>query len=56
MLQQINPKFNIKKLAIVHFDHDGNETEDIDYARRMLHYRKQNKIKQLELINLYILI
>ena len=56
MLQQINPKFNIKKLAIVHFDHDGNETEyEVDYlkddvARMLLHYRKQNKIKsQLEL-------
>ena len=56
LLQQINPKFNIKKLALIHFDHDGNETEyEVDYlkddvARMLLHYRKQNKIKsQLEL-------
>ena len=56
LLQKINPKYNIKKLALIHFDHDGNETEyecpylKEDVARMLLHYRKQNKIKsQLEL-------
>ena len=51
MLQQINPKFRIKKLMIVHFDHNGGETEyEVEYlkedvARMLLHYRKQQKIK-----------
>lgn len=51
LLQKINPKFKIKKLAIVHFDHNGNETEyECDYlkddvARMLLHYRKEQKIK-----------
>lgn len=51
MLQQINPKFKIKKLMIVHFDHNGGETEyEVEYlkedvARMLLHYRKQQKIK-----------
>lgn len=51
LLQQINPKYRIKRLAIIHFDHDGNETEyDCEYlkdevAKMLLHYRKQNKVK-----------
>lgn len=51
LLQKINPKFKIKKLAIVHFDHDGNETEyevkylKDDIARLLLYHRKKNKIK-----------
>lgn len=51
LLQQINPKFKIKKLAIVHFDHDGNEVEypveylKEDVARMLLHYRKEQKLK-----------
>ena len=50
MLQKINPKYKIKKLALIHFDHAGNETEyEVDYlkedvARMLLHYRKQNKV------------
>lgn len=50
LLQKINPKYKIKKLALIHFDHDGNETEyEVDYlkedvARMLLHYRRQNKI------------
>lgn len=50
LLQKINPKYKIKKLALIHFDHDGNETEyEVDYlkedvARMLLHYRKQNKV------------
>lgn len=51
LLQKINPKFKIKKLIIVHFDHDGNETEYTcdylkdDVARMLLHYRRDQKIK-----------
>lgn len=51
MLQHINPKFNIKKLVIIHIDHDNNITEyEVEYlkedvARMLLHYRKQQKIK-----------
>lgn len=51
LLQKINPKFKIKKLVIVHFDHEGNETEyQCDYlkddvARMLLHYRRNQKIK-----------
>ena len=55
LLQKINPKYKIKKLALIHFDHEGNETEyEVDYlkedvARMLLYYRKQNKVKlQLE--------
>lgn len=51
LLQNINPKFKIKKLVIIHFDHDGNETEyqceylKEDVARMLLHYRRDKKIK-----------
>lgn len=51
LLQKINPKFKIKKLIIVHFDHNGNETEyqceylKEDVARMLLHYRRDQKIK-----------
>ena len=50
LLQKINPKYKIKKLALIHFDHDGNEIEyEVEYlkedvARMLLHYRKQNKV------------
>lgn len=56
LLQKINPKFNIVKLMIVHFDHQGNEVEyeckymKEEVARMLLHFRKEQKIKtQLEL-------
>lgn len=51
LLEKINPKFKIKKLLIVHFDHDGNETEYTcdylkdDITRMLLHYRREQKIK-----------
>ena len=51
LLQKINPKFKIKGLSIVHFDHNGAETEyQCDYlkedvARLLLHYRREQKIK-----------
>lgn len=47
LLQQINPDFNIKRLEIVHIDHDSNQHEyPVDYLKndviRMLkHYKKQ---------------
>ena len=52
MLQQINPKYNIKGLKIVHIDHNNKQHEyDCEYLKndveRMLkHYKKQIKIKQ----------
>lgn len=51
LLQKINPKFKIKKLAIIHFDHNGNETEyecqylKEDVERLLVHYRRDQKIK-----------
>jgi hypothetical protein len=51
LLQKINPKFKINKLAIVHFDHEGNETEyeceylKDDVARMLLYYRRQQKVR-----------
>lgn len=56
LLQQINPKFNIKKLVIYHIDHEGKETPYIvdylknDVERMLIHYKKQLKINsELEL-------
>lgn len=53
---QMNPKFKCKKLAIIHIDRTGNETEyEVPYlkdevTRMLLHYRRQMKIKsQLDL-------
>lgn len=51
MLQHINPKFNIKKLIIIHIDHNNNITEyEVEYlkddiSRMLLHYRRNQKIK-----------
>ena len=51
MIQQMNPKFKCKKLALIHIDRDGNETEyecpylKEDIARMLLHYRRENKMK-----------
>ena len=51
IIEQMNPKFRCKKLAIIHIDRDGKETEyECDYlkedvARMLLHYRKEQKIK-----------
>lgn len=46
MLQHNNPKLNIKRLKLVHFDHNNNRTEyDIEYKKptveRLLRYWKQ---------------
>lgn len=52
MLQKINPDFNIKRLFIYHFDHDGNETlYEVPYLKddveKMLkHFAKQQKLEK----------
>lgn len=52
MLQQINPKFIIKRLMIRHFDHDNNVTDyDLPYLKedviRMCKwYKKQTMLKE----------
>ena len=34
MIQKYNPDFNIKKLMLIHYDHDGNVTEhEVDYLK-----------------------
>jgi ATP-dependent exoDNAse (exonuclease V) beta subunit len=34
MLQQINPEFKIKRLCLIHFDHEGGETEyELEYLK-----------------------
>lgn len=52
----MNKKFKCKKLAIIHIDRNGNETEyECDYlrddvCRMLLHYRRQQRVKsQLDL-------
>lgn len=53
MIQKINPSFKCKKLAIIHIDRNGNETEyncpylKEEVERMLLHYRKENKKKML---------
>ena len=51
MLQQINPKFNIKDLILNHYDHKGNNTlYHCDYLKsdveRMLAYYKKQLLRQ----------
>lgn len=54
MLQQINPKFNIKRLCIIHIDRSGKETElDVEYKKEevvklLKAYKKKQLIKQLK--------
>lgn len=51
MLQMINPDFNIKKLYIVHIDHNGTETvKEISYLkddviRMCKHYKKVSSLQ-----------
>lgn len=51
MIEKMNPKFKCKKLALIHIDRNGNETEyecqylKEDVARMLLHYRREQKIK-----------
>lgn len=49
MLQMINPKFNIKKLVLIHHDHSGNITEhEVNYMKddviRMCKWYKRQKM------------
>ena len=52
MMQKINPNFNIKRLFIYHFDHDGNQTlYEVPYLKddveKMLkHFAKQQKLEK----------
>lgn len=52
MLQHNNPDFNIKKLKLVHFDHNDKRTEyDVEYKkdlveRLMNYWKKQCKIEE----------
>lgn len=54
MLQMINPKFTIKKLMIIHYDHEGGVTEyELDYLkdeviRMCKDYKKQSMLKELQ--------
>ena len=51
MIQKINPDFNIKRLFIYHFDHEGNETlYEVPYLKddveKMLkHFARQQKLE-----------
>lgn len=51
MIEKINPKFKCKKLAIIHIDRNGNETEyqceylKDDVTRMLLHYHRDQKMK-----------
>lgn len=52
MIQKLNPKFKIKALILVHFDHEGNiTTYQLDYLKsdveRMLAYYKTQKKKEI---------
>lgn len=54
MIQQLNPKFVIKQLIIVHYDHKGNVSEyKLDYLkdeviRMCTHYKKQILLEELK--------
>lgn len=52
MLQKINPKYNVKGLILIHFDHEGNiTTYQLDYLKddveRMLAYYKTMRKKEI---------
>lgn len=52
MIQKLNPKFKIKALILVHFDHEGNiTTYQLDYLKsdveRMLAYYKAQRKKEI---------
>ena len=52
MIQKLNPKFNIQRLFIVHFEHNGNsKIYEVQYLKdeveKMLkHFAKQNKLNK----------
>ena len=52
MIQKLNPKFNIKGLTLIHFDHEENiTTYQLDYLKsdveRMLAYYKAQRKKEI---------
>lgn len=54
MLQKLNPEFVIKKLMLIHYDHNGNVTEhELEYLkddvqRMCSFYKKQSALKALK--------
>lgn len=54
MLQKLNPNFVIKKLMLVHYDHQGNVTEhEVDYLKDAVErmckfYKKQSMLQALK--------
>lgn len=52
MLQMLDPKFNIKKLTLIHYDHEGNVTEHVvdylkdDVIRMCKWHKKQTLLKE----------
>lgn len=54
MLQKLNPNFVIKKLMLIHYDHQGNVTEhELDYLkddveRMCKYYKKQSMLEALK--------
>lgn len=54
MLQKLNPKFVIKKLMLIHYDHQGNVTEhELEYLkddveRMCKFYKKQSMLEELK--------
>lgn len=53
MIQRINPEFNIKKLIIIHYDHNGKtHTYELDYLKKeveamLAYYKKQQQIEKV---------
>lgn len=53
MLQKINPEFNIKKLTLIHYDHEGNVSEHVvdylkeDVIRMCKWYKKQQLLQEM---------
>ena len=54
MIEKLNPNFKIKKLTIIHYDHDGGVTYyDCEYLKndveRMLaYYKKQAEYEEFK--------
>lgn len=54
MIEKIDPRFNIKSLTIIHYDHDGNVvTYDCEYKKKevekmLCHYKQQLKYDEFK--------
>ena len=54
MIQKIDPRFNIKLLQLIHYDHDGNVTEyeceyrKQDVERMLVHYKKETEYEEFK--------